>query len=284
MYFACGRSGQPSVWITRSSGCSTSQTSLTPSAQTCGSVPARPSPFSAAPVRWPQQPSASTVARATTSEPGSKFDFCAALLVAALVARAHADHGLVVDQQLRADGLRQHVGAGLLGALAQPAVELGDRDDVVAVVAERRRRRLQRQRALAVEHEVDGLATDLAEVRPGVVVRRTAAGSAPGSSRRPRAGARRRRGPSRSPRPAPRRATRPAPGRPRAAAAGGSRRPSPPGRRRRSRRRPRSARPRRSVGGPMNSAAASTGGGNSIGATALPLRSISRSCAPSRPR
>ena len=75
MYFACGRSGQPSVWITRSSALGTSQTSLTPSAHTCGSVPARPRPLSAAPVRWPQQPSASTVALAITSAPGSKLPF-----------------------------------------------------------------------------------------------------------------------------------------------------------------------------------------------------------------
>ena len=61
--------------MTRSSGCSTSHTSLTPSAHTCGSFAARPRPFSAAPVRWPQQPSASTVALAVMSEPGSKLPF-----------------------------------------------------------------------------------------------------------------------------------------------------------------------------------------------------------------
>ena len=36
------RSGQPIVWMIRSSGFATFQTSLTPSAQTCGCVPSRP--------------------------------------------------------------------------------------------------------------------------------------------------------------------------------------------------------------------------------------------------
>ena len=93
-----------------------------------------------------------------------------ALLVAALVAAADAEHVAVLDQQLRADGLGQDVRARLLGLLAQPAVELGDRDDVVAVVAERRRDRDQRDRALLVRHEVHALAADLAVVRPRVVV------------------------------------------------------------------------------------------------------------------
>src|SRR3954452_3421411 len=64
----------PIVWITRSSGLGTFQTSLTPSSQTCGS---RLSPRSnsriAAPVRLPQQPSASTTNLALMSVPGSKL-------------------------------------------------------------------------------------------------------------------------------------------------------------------------------------------------------------------
>src|SRR5437660_1446329 len=59
--------------MTRLSGLATRQTSLTPSAQTCGFSPSRPNRSIAAPVRWPCVPSASTVTRATTSEPGSKF-------------------------------------------------------------------------------------------------------------------------------------------------------------------------------------------------------------------
>ena len=41
-YFAAARNGQPIVWITRSSGLGTRQTSFTPSAQTCGLSPSRP--------------------------------------------------------------------------------------------------------------------------------------------------------------------------------------------------------------------------------------------------
>ena len=58
--------------MTRSSGSATSHTSLTPSAHSCGSLP-RPNAPIAAPVRCPHVPSARTVARATRSEPGSKF-------------------------------------------------------------------------------------------------------------------------------------------------------------------------------------------------------------------
>src|SRR2546423_968626 len=47
-YFAPARSGQPSVWITRRRSLATRQTSLTPSAQTCGVVP--PSPNRSIPV------------------------------------------------------------------------------------------------------------------------------------------------------------------------------------------------------------------------------------------
>ena len=39
------RSGQPIVWITRSSGRATFHTSFTPSAQTCGLVPGEPEPL-----------------------------------------------------------------------------------------------------------------------------------------------------------------------------------------------------------------------------------------------
>src|SRR3954468_8878596 len=74
-YFEDSFSGHgPMVWMIRSSGLGTFQTSLTPSSQTCGSRPsARSNSLIAAPVRWPQQPSASTVALATTSVPGSKL-------------------------------------------------------------------------------------------------------------------------------------------------------------------------------------------------------------------
>ena len=102
----------PMVWITRSSGLGTFQTSLTPSSQVWGS---RSSPRSnsrmAGPVRWPQQPSASTVALALMSAPGSKLPELLALLAAALVAGAHAHHRAVLDDQLRGGGLGEDVGA-----------------------------------------------------------------------------------------------------------------------------------------------------------------------------
>ena len=64
----------PIVWITRSSGFGTFQTSLTPSSHTCGSrLSASPNSLIAAPVRWPQLPSASTVTLAPMSVPGSKL-------------------------------------------------------------------------------------------------------------------------------------------------------------------------------------------------------------------
>ena len=74
-YFVLSLSGHgPIVWITRSSGLATFQISLTPSSQFCGSRPsARSNSLMAPPVRWPQQPSARTVALAVMSAPGSKF-------------------------------------------------------------------------------------------------------------------------------------------------------------------------------------------------------------------
>ena len=65
-YFAPYRSGHAIVWITRSSGFWTSQT--------CGSSEPRSKWRIAAPVRCPWVPSASSVALAIRSEPGSKFD------------------------------------------------------------------------------------------------------------------------------------------------------------------------------------------------------------------
>ena len=73
-YFAANFSGQPIVWITRSSGCWTSQISFTPSSHCCGSSEPMSKWRIAAPVRWPAVPSASTVAFPIRSEPGSKFE------------------------------------------------------------------------------------------------------------------------------------------------------------------------------------------------------------------
>ena len=83
----------------------------------------------------------------------------------ALVAGADAANEALLDEQLGRGGLGEDVDARLLGLLAEPAPELRDRRDVVAVVAERRRCRLQRDRA-ALGHEVDGVLRDRPVRRP----------------------------------------------------------------------------------------------------------------------
>ena len=72
----------------------------------------------AAPVRWPQQPSASTVDLGLDVGAGLEVAQRLAVLAAALVARAHADDRAVLDDQLRRRGLGEDVGAGLLGLRA----------------------------------------------------------------------------------------------------------------------------------------------------------------------
>ncbi len=88
------------------------------------------------------------------------------LLAAALVARAHADHAAILDQQLGGGSLAEDVDAGLFGLVGQPASELGDRGHVVAVVAKRRRSGLERNRPLAVGQQVDGVLLHRAVGRP----------------------------------------------------------------------------------------------------------------------
>ncbi len=93
-----------------------------------------------------------------------------AVTAAALVARAHADDLPVVDEQHGGGGFAEDVDAGLLGLVGQPAAELCHRGDVVAVVAERRRGRLERNRALRVRQEVDGVLRDGPVGRPVALV------------------------------------------------------------------------------------------------------------------
>ena len=92
-------------------------------------------------------PSARTVALAVTSAPGSKLPSGSPSLPRPLSPERTPRTTPVLDQQLVARGLGEDVRARLLGLLGQPARQLGDRDDVVAVVLERRRRR-DAQRAL----------------------------------------------------------------------------------------------------------------------------------------
>ena len=149
--------------MTRSSLRGTFQTSLTPSAHTCGSRPAaRSNSRIAAPVRWPQVPSARTVAWAVTSEPGSKLPSGLPSLPRPLSPERMPRTTPSSTSSCGGRGLGEDVGAGLLGLVGQPARQLGDRDDVVAVVAERRRRRLERQGPVRAQHPVDGVLVDLA--------------------------------------------------------------------------------------------------------------------------
>ena len=83
------------------------------------------------------------------------------LAPAALVAGAHADDAPVRDEQRVGGGLRQDHRAAFLRALAEPASELREREDPVAVVLHRRRRR-NAQRISAGQH-VDRLAVHRAE-------------------------------------------------------------------------------------------------------------------------
>ena len=86
-------------------------------------------------------PSASTVTFATTSAPGSKFGSGRPVATAALVAGAHADDAAVLDEEPLGARLGQDRRAEALGLLGEEAAELRDRDDPVAVVSHRRRRR-----------------------------------------------------------------------------------------------------------------------------------------------
>ena len=79
-----------------------------------------------------------------------------ALLAPALVARPHPHDPAVVEEQLLAGRLGEDHRAPRLGLIGEEPSELGDRDDPVAVVAHRRRRRDAQRRALG--EEIDGLA------------------------------------------------------------------------------------------------------------------------------
>ena len=136
-------------------------------------------------------PSASTVALATTSEPGSKLASSSPSLPRPRSPERTPAHDPVLDQQLRRGGLGEDVDARLLGLLGEEAAQLRDRGDVVAVVAEVGRHRLQRERRLRGE-EVDARPWS----PPGRPANRTGRGrgTAPASPRgacwRRRAGAR----------------------------------------------------------------------------------------------
>jgi len=85
-----------------------------------------------------------------------------ALSAAPLVAGAHPHHGSVLDYQLRRRGLGQQVGPGLLRLGLHIATKRRDRDHLVAVVAQWRRRRDADLRP-AIGHEIDRLLLYLAK-------------------------------------------------------------------------------------------------------------------------
>ena len=95
-----------------------------------------------------------------------------ALAPATPVAGADAADGAVVDEQLRSGGLGQDRRADLLGLVTEPAAELGERHDHVAVVAHRRRRR--NAEGVRARKDVDRLAVNLAEARELVGLRASA--------------------------------------------------------------------------------------------------------------
>ena len=88
-----------------------------------------------------------------------------ALTAAAAVTGADSLDDLILDQQLVGRGLGQDVGAHLLGLFGEEAGKLGDGSDVVAVVLEVRRHRLERKRKL-LGQQVNRVLLDLAVDRP----------------------------------------------------------------------------------------------------------------------
>ena len=87
-----------------------------------------------------------------------------AVLPAAAVAGADADHALAVEQHLLAGEAGEEVDAGGLGLLRHPASELVERHEGVAVVGQRRRNERGPERAVLGE-EVHALAADHGEER-----------------------------------------------------------------------------------------------------------------------
>ena len=103
------------MWITRSSGFATRQTSLTPSAQTCGFSPCEPEPLDRRAGQVPLRPLGEH--GHAGDEVGARLEVRQLLAVAAapLVAGADAADAAVVDEQLRRRRLGQDHRARLLG-------------------------------------------------------------------------------------------------------------------------------------------------------------------------
>ena len=87
-----------------------------------------------------------------------------AVLADAAVARAHANHAITVEQHRLSGKTPEQVDAFGLDLSGQPPRELVQRNDVVAMILERRRRQWQRQ-LLPGREEVDVVGLDLARQR-----------------------------------------------------------------------------------------------------------------------
>ena len=209
----------------------------------------------------PCTPSASTVACAVSSAPGSNVGSSSPWRPRPLSPVRMPRTAPSVTSSALGVGLGQHHHAELFGPLRHEAREPREREHVVALVVHGRGHDREPRRARARE-QVHGLALDRAVARH--LLQRHARGTAPAAARaarrRPRADARRPCAPCRRARSASRRAAPRPPGRPRAAARAGSRRQARPARRRRSRRRPRAARRPAPPGAAMTSDAANGGG------------------------
>ena len=131
---------------------------------------------------------------------GARLEHAARLSVAAdaAVAGADADHAVAIEQHRLPGKAPEQVDAFGLDLRRQPLRELVQRDDVVAVVLERRRRDRQPQLLLRGE-EVDVVLLHLAGQRRalGLEVRDQLPQRGRDRAARPTAGARRPRGPSR---------------------------------------------------------------------------------------
>ena len=178
----------------------TSHSSLRPIAYCAGSPPSG-SARSSCLVRWPRTPSAKIVTLARMSAPGLDRAARRAVLADAAIAGADADHARALEQHRLAGEAHEQIDAGGLDLPGQPLDELAERDDVVAVIAERRRR--DRQPELAARRQVvDAVGADLAGQRRALgdevgdqLGQRRRIEQRPGQAcaRRPRAPSRRRR-------------------------------------------------------------------------------------------
>ena len=104
--FAPPRSGQPIVWITRSSGFATFQTSFTPSAHTCGLSPDETEPVERGARQMPLRPLGEDRHPRRDVRARLEVPELLALAPAPAVAGPHADDPAAVDEQLRRRRLR----------------------------------------------------------------------------------------------------------------------------------------------------------------------------------